>query len=102
MGAIKTWETGGNQSIVSGAAVQLTSSTTECRRGIVVRANAANTEVIYVGEVGVSATTGFELSAGDSVVLPVLSADEVYAISAAGTQSACFVIVQLGEAKWLL
>ena len=75
MGAIKTWETGGNQSIVSGAAVQLTSSTTECRRGIVVRANAANTEV------------------GDSVVLPVLSADEVYAISAAGTQSACFVIV---------
>lgn len=93
MPTVKTWETDGNQAIGSGTSVQLTSSTVDCRKGVLVKANGANTDKIYVGESGVTTTTGFELAATEQVVLPVLTASEVYAISASGTQSASLVII---------
>ena len=93
MATAKNWETGGNQAIGSGTSVQITSSTTNTQRGMVLKAASDNTGSIWVGETGVSTTTGFELSAGEQVVLPVLIASEVFAISSSGTQSASFLII---------
>lgn len=93
MPTVKTWETGGNQAIGSGASVQLTSSSVDCRKGMLVKAAGANTAKIYVGESGVTTTTGFELAATEQVVLPVLTASEVYSIAESGTQSASFVVI---------
>jgi len=92
MATPKTWETGGKSSI-GGTAVQLTSSTVDCRRGILVKAAGANTAKIYVGESGVTSSTGFELAAGEQVVLPVLTPSEVYVVGASGSQAASFVVI---------
>lgn len=41
------------------------------RRGVTIRANSGNDDDVYVGLVGVTVATGFPLSAGQSVFIPV-------------------------------
>jgi len=59
------------------SATQVTASSTPCK-AVVVRALAANTGVIRVGNVDVTASRGKELSAGDDVVLAVNNVNLVY------------------------
>ena len=82
----------GQKTVATGTATAITAETMDSRRGILVKALAGNTAVVYLGLTGVTVTTGFELSAGESVVVPHLKASEIFAITT-GTQKICFIII---------
>lgn len=52
----------------AGTAVQLSATSTIARR-LKIKALAANAGVVYVGDVDVSATTGWQLAAGEEITL---------------------------------
>ena len=59
----------------------------EAAKSILVKASAGNTDKVYVGhDVNVSSTNGFELSAGESVEIPVDSLAKVYVVGGAASQ----------------
>ena len=59
---------------------------------VVIKALAANTGKIYVGLTGVLTSTGFELSAGESVGLYVTDVSTIYLISDTATQGVSYVV----------
>lgn len=65
-------------------------------QGIEIKALAANTDKIYVGISGsVTASDGFELSAGEALLVPpslAAKASNIYLIAASGTQGACAAV----------
>lgn len=66
-------------------AVQITSTSRRCERGVTVKASASNTGIVYVGNSDVTngtanSTDGFELSAGESVTVEVNNVNKVYII----------------------
>lgn len=77
----------------SAAAIVATTPTIPAVHGVIVQALSTNTASIYVGGSGVATTTGLELEAGKSVVLPVRDASTIYAISGSGTQSLRYLYV---------
>jgi len=83
--------TTGAKSSISTSAVQITATDIKCVFGVLVKAAAANTGIVYVGTSGVTAgsadaTDGVELSAGDAVLIEVDNANKVYAIGSAAGQ----------------
>lgn len=54
--------------------------------GVVVKALASNTGLIYVGNSTVASTNGFQLSAGDTVTIITASLANVYIDSAVNTE----------------
>jgi len=82
---------GGQGKVAIGlAAVQLTAQA--ATRGVIVKSLAGNTGKIYLGNAaGVLTTTGFELSPGDSISLPLTNANLVYAISDTAAQTVCWI-----------
>ena len=67
------------------AAQQLTSTSTKCHQGVWVKAAAGNGGIVYVGNSdvtngSVNATDGYELSAGNSILVPVSNVNSVYVI----------------------
>ena len=66
-------------------AVQLTASSVKCERGVTVKASAANSGIVYVGNSDVTkgtvnSTDGFELSAGNSIFIEVNNVNKVYVL----------------------
>jgi hypothetical protein len=77
-------------------AVQLTVDPVAVRNTVTVKALVANAGRVYVGFQGVTADDGFELSAGDSVTIPVAvvaTADLLYAVGSAPGQAVCVWVV---------
>lgn len=56
------------------------------RKTISIKALAANGAAIYIGETGVTASTGYELSAGDSIEIDADATVVLFAVSLSGTQ----------------
>lgn len=56
------------------------------RKTISIKALAANGAEVYIGETGVTATTGYELAAGESIDIDADDTVALFAISASGTQ----------------
>lgn len=88
----------GSKSAISTAAVQITSTSTATTKGVLVKAANANSGTIYVGNSDVTrgttdATDGFELSAGESVVVMVDNANKVYVIGSASGQKVFWLTV---------
>jgi hypothetical protein len=87
----------GTQITATTTAAALAASTAPPARfamqGIIVQSIAANTQKVYVGGSGVTATTGIELAAGGSVTLPVFDPRDIYVISASGSQEVHYLIV---------
>ena len=52
------------------------------KQGIIVQSIAANTSKIYVGDSTVSATSGVELAAGDSVFIPIGDVAKIFGFTA--------------------
>ena len=50
-----------------------------CNIGIILKADSTNTQAIYIGDSGVSASSGFKLIAGDSVTLKLDNIQDIYA-----------------------
>lgn len=61
-------------------------------RGILVKALNTNSDIIYVGDSSVTTSTGFPLSAGESVVIP-LNNGSIYAVADAAAQKLAWMIV---------
>lgn len=86
------------------ATAEALTTTTPCYAFVVVRAMAANTDKVYVGNTsGVTAANGFQLNASESVTLPASwfnlnpvgqqgAADlaNIYVIGGAANQAVCF------------
>ena len=89
---LQAFYTGGN-SDVDATAEALTTRDVPLRKGIVVKAAAANSGIVYVGPsssvtADSDATTGgFPLSAGDSVTIEVNNANLVYCIGSVTNQA---------------
>jgi len=90
--SVQSFFTGGN-SDVDAAAEALTARDVPLRKGIVVKAAAANTGIVYVGPASTvtadadATTGGYPLSAGDAVGFEINNANLIYVIASAVNQS---------------
>lgn len=80
-----------NQASCAQTAVQLTSTSRQILRGLTVKALAGNSGIVYVGtSSAVTTANGYQLSAGNSCILPVQDQSQVWIISDSGTNSVCW------------
>jgi hypothetical protein len=77
------------QATIGTSATQLTS--TVLKQGVVIKASNLNSGVIYLGVSGVTTSNGFELSAGETVTLPITNTNLIYAIANDVNQILCFI-----------
>ena len=81
----------GSNSDVDTSAEQLTTTSIQTTKGVLVKAANGNTGIIYVGNSDVTAATvdatdGMEVGAGESVMVPVDNANKVYVIASVNNQ----------------
>lgn len=74
----------------SGTRVQLTATPTTIS-SVVIKGLAANTGKIYVGDVTVTTSNGFELAAGATISIAVNDLSKVYIDASANSQSISFL-----------
>ena len=78
---------GQNVDVDSGVASQLTDTSNRAYHRLVIKALPANTGVICIGaDNTVSSTTGFPLSASESIAIPVTDPSLVWVIASADNQ----------------
>lgn len=83
-----------NQTTVgSSSAVQLTTTSTPCKFGIIVKADDSNTGNIYVGGSGVTTSSGFKLQAGQGISFEIDDASKVYVIADADNQKVHWIAI---------
>jgi hypothetical protein len=90
-------DTGSNLDIDT-SAEQITGTSYPANVGVLFRADADNSGVIYLGNSDVTAgttaaTDGFPLSSGDGVFLQISNANLIYAIGSAVNQKIYFMVV---------
>ena len=95
MATLQAPQYGQNTDIDSGAAEVLTTDTIRVAYGTEIKALAANgSNYVYVGITDdVSATTGWQLAAGDSIFVSVREAQyagDIYVIGSADNQKVCW------------
>lgn len=83
---------------VGTSAVLITSSSVTTKKGVLVKAANSNTGTVYVGNSDVTANTveatdGFEIGAGESVMIEIDDANKVYCIGSAVSQKVFWVTV---------
>lgn len=71
--------------------VQLSATSSPLVRGVNVKSIAGNSGKIYVGGSGVTVANGYELSAGQSVLVAAANITQVYVISDTAAQTVCFI-----------
>jgi hypothetical protein len=72
--------------------VQLTAQAIADGFQVVIKASVNNTGIVYLGITGVLTTTGFELSAGESMALKITNLNKVFAIADAALQSVSWIV----------
>ncbi|MEM4531048.1 MAG: hypothetical protein QXY39_04200 [Thermofilaceae archaeon] len=80
------------QVTVGTSVVQLPNVSIPAGFTVVIRADLANTGVIYIGESDVSASNGFPLAAGDAVLLRIDNLNRVYAVASADNQKLAYIV----------
>jgi hypothetical protein len=80
----------GQQGSIGATALQLTMGGKRLNNGVRIKALAANTHKVYVGDSAVTTANGFELSAGNSEFFPVNDASMLYVVSAGTGDAVCF------------
>lgn len=75
----------------AGTRVQLSGSSVPLTRGVSVKAAIGNANTIYLGNASVSASNGFELSAGQEEFIECSDLNLVYIDAAANTQSVTYI-----------
>ena len=94
--AVQFWT--GRKSSIGTSQVQLTTTTRDLSRGVQIKAAAANTGTVYVGNTGVTVdaddgTDGFPLAAGEGLLVQVDDPTKVYLIASAAGQKVFFFAV---------
>lgn len=90
--------TTGSKSSIGTSAVQVNSSSIAASNSITVRADTANTGVVYIGPSTVTANTtagtdGIPLTAGESITVPLNNINIVYAIGSATGQKVFYMVI---------
>jgi len=80
------------QVTVGATQVQLTAQAIDDGYEVCIKALVTNTGTIYLGVTGVLTSTGFELSAGESISLRITNLNLVYAIADAAAQKVCWIV----------
>jgi len=70
-----------NQVTVGTSAVQLATSSTPLKFGIVVKADPSNSGKVYVGDSSVSTSNGYLLTAGEGIAFEIDDASKVYVVA---------------------
>jgi hypothetical protein len=89
----------GRKSSIAGTALQLSTTDTPAQRGILVKADSANTVDLYVGDAdtitadAADATDGWPLAPGEAVLIPIDNLNKIYAVTG-GTSSKAWYLVQ--------
>lgn len=78
-----------NQATVGTSAAALPSNA--LTEGVILQALSTNSVSVYIGPVGVTTSTGFELQPGQATSVAVNNTNAVYAISGTASQGLCFV-----------
>ncbi|MAH48770.1 hypothetical protein CMI37_23285 [Candidatus Pacearchaeota archaeon] len=76
--------------VTAGTRVQLGTNTCQ---SVTIKALVGNTGIMYIGDVTVDSTNGFELSSGDSISLAVNNSDVVYIDSSVNAEGVSFILV---------
>ncbi len=83
-----------NVASVGTSAIQITTTSFTCSKGVTVTADMSNTGTIFVGNSSsVTTSTGFSLEAGDALFLPIDNPTKVYVISDTASQKVLYVAV---------
>lgn len=89
----------GAKSSIGTTAVQLTTSSITCGKGVVVKADASNSGFVYVGSSSsvtagsADATDGFQIAAKEGVVVEVDNPNKIYVIGSAAGQKVYWLAV---------
>lgn len=88
----------GKKSGIGGTAVQITASSIVAKQGVEIKAANGNTDKIFVGNADVDADatdaiSGFELGAGEALLLKVDNANKIYVISDGTNQTVYFLVI---------
>lgn len=86
----------GAKSSIGTSALQMTTISSTSKKGVLVKAADSNSGIVYVGKSTVTAgtvdaTDGFELWAGESVVIPVDNPNKIYVIASTTAQKVFWV-----------
>ncbi len=76
---------------IGATALQLTTNAAPLNSGVRIKALAGNTNKVYVGLAGVTTSTGYELSAGNDVLVPCKDASTIFVIGSATGQEVRFI-----------
>ena len=85
----------GRKSSIGTSAVQLTATSIHASRGVQIVADSTNSVYVGISTVtadSIDATDGFPLSAGESVVIPVIDPSIIYVRAVSGTTSKVFFV----------
>jgi hypothetical protein len=97
--AVPTNVTTGSKDAIGSTALQLTTLAIEPHRGVLVKADTDNDEIVYVGQgSGITPgtdyyTDGFPLGANEGVVVPTLNVDNLYVVCSGAGQKVFFMLV---------
>lgn len=81
-----------NQVTVGTTAVQVDVAGFTDIQGVTLKAISTNTGIVYFGQAGsVTVSNGYELTAGQSILVPVNNADQLWVIASAVSQKVCFM-----------
>lgn len=88
----------GSRSGIGTTAVQITSTSVATRKGVLVKAGNSNLGVVFIGNSGVTAgtvdaTDGFELDAGESVIIEIDNVNKLFVIGSAVGQRVFWVAI---------
>ena len=84
---VKVGTTSSNQGLLSG----ITPDIGALESGIRIKADAANTEAIFIGPSPVGATNGFKLSANEEVFIDIDAVEKVFVMSTGGGETLSFI-----------
>jgi len=81
----------GQETVDSAGTAQTIAASQELQKGVLVKALAGNTGIVYVGDADVSASNGFELSAKEELFVPVDNLASVYIDAATNDDGVSFI-----------
>lgn len=75
-----------NTTSITTSATQLIVASTTVTERVALKSLSTNSGKIFVGDSGVTTANGYELSAGDEIIIPIDDVNKLYAIADTGTQ----------------
>ena len=86
------------RTVVGQSPIQLTIVTGPTVRGILIRApgigeSNVNTDMVYVGDYQVTVATGFPLTPGAAIELPIDDPSQIYVVSSSANQTVAWMAV---------